>query len=109
MDSCAKARSRMPTRGTGARATKPGHVGRRCLNNCPEIAVLRSASLVVVALLTLGGVPAAEEREITSHISRQSVHSDALAAVGYCTRLYAPEVVFVSGAVRPYRNGLPQL
>src|SRR5438067_4628475 len=36
MDSCAKARSQMPTRGTGTRAMKPGHVGRRCLNNYPE-------------------------------------------------------------------------
>src|SRR2546421_1337985 len=36
MDSCAKARSQMPMRGTGTRAMKLGNVGRRCLDNYPE-------------------------------------------------------------------------
>jgi hypothetical protein len=71
--------------------------------------VLRSASLVVVALLTLGGASAAEEREITSHLSRQPVHSHALAAVGYSKRLHALEVEFVSGAVYRYSNVPPQI
>src|SRR5204862_6930316 len=56
MDSCAKARSQMPMRGTGTRAMKPGHVGRYCLDNYPENAVQRCATLVVIALLGLGAL-----------------------------------------------------
>jgi len=74
-----------------------------------KIAVLRSASLVVIALLSLDSASAAEPREITSHILRQRVHSHALASVGYSKRLHALEVEFVSGAVYRYSNVPPQL
>jgi KTSC domain len=73
--------------------------------------VQRYTSLVVtaIALLGLGGARAAEQREITSHISRQPVHSHALAAVGYSKRLHALEVEFISGAIYRYSNVPPQL
>jgi predicted aconitase len=71
--------------------------------------VLRSASLVVITLFSLSGASAAEQREIISHISRQIVHSRALAAVGYSKRLHALEVEFVSGAVYRYSNVPPQI
>jgi hypothetical protein len=66
--------------------------------------VLRSASLVVITLLSLSGASAAEPRQISSRIARQPVHSHALAAIGYSKRLHALEVEFVSGAVYRYSN-----
>ena len=69
----------------------------------------RSASLVVIALLSLSGASAAEQQQISSRIVRQPVHSHALAAVGYSKRLHALEVEFVSGAVYRYRNVPPQI
>jgi hypothetical protein len=71
--------------------------------------VLRSASLVVITLLSLSGASAAEPRQISSRIARQPVHSHALAAVGYSKRLHALEVEFVSGAVYRYSNVPPQI
>ena len=73
------------------------------------ISVPRSASFLVIALLSLGGVSAADQQQITSHISRQPVHSRALAAVGYSRRLRALEVEFISGAVYRYSNVPPQI
>ena len=69
----------------------------------------RCATLVVIALLSLGGASAAEERQISSRIARQPVHSHVLAAVGYSKRLHALEVEFVSGAVYRYNNVPPQI
>ena len=74
-----------------------------------KIAVLRSATLVIIALLSLRGTLAAEQRQITSHILRQPVHSRALAAVGYSKRLHALEVEFLSGAIYRYSNVPPQI
>jgi hypothetical protein len=71
--------------------------------------VLRSASLVVITLLSLSGASAAEPRQISSRIARQPVHSHALAAIGYSKRLHALEVEFVSGAVYRYSNVPPQI
>ena len=71
--------------------------------------MLRSASLVVITLLSLSGASAAEPRQISSRIARQPVHSHALAAVGYSKRLHALEVEFVSGAVYRYSNVPPQI
>jgi len=71
--------------------------------------VQRSASLVVIALLSLGGASAAAQQQISSRIVRQPVHSHALAAVGYSKRLHALEVEFVSGAVYRYSNVPPQI
>ena len=109
MDSCAKARSQMPMRGTGTRAMKPGHVGRRCLNNYPEKrrAALRYACCYRTA--QSGGASAAEQRQISSRIARQPVHSHALAAIGYSKRLHALEVEFISGAIYRYSNVPPQV
>jgi hypothetical protein len=67
------------------------------------ISVRRSATLIVVALLSLSSA-SAEQRQISSRIVRQPVHSHALAAVGYSKRLHALEVEFVSGAVYRYSN-----
>jgi KTSC domain-containing protein len=71
--------------------------------------VRHSTSLIVIALLSLGSASATEQREITSHISRQRVHSRALAAVGYSQRLHALEVEFISGAIYRYSNVPPQI
>jgi KTSC domain len=73
------------------------------------ISVQPSASFVVIALLSLSGASAAEQRQISSHISRQPVHSHALAAIGYSKRLHALEVEFVSGAIYRYSNVPPQI
>jgi KTSC domain len=72
-------------------------------------AVRRSVSLIVIALLSLCRASAAEQRQITSHIARERVHSRALAAVGYSKRLHALEVEFVSGAIYRYSNVPPQI
>jgi len=71
--------------------------------------VQRSASLVVIALLSLSGASDAEQQQISSRIVRQPVRSHALAAVGYSKRLHALEVEFVSGAVYRYSNVPPQI
>jgi KTSC domain len=67
------------------------------------------ATLIAIALLSLSGAAAAEPRQISSRIARQSVHSRALASVGYSKRLHALEVEFVSGAVYRYSNVPPQV
>lgn len=64
---------------------------------------------IAIALLSLRGASAAEERQITSRIARQPVHSHALAAVGYSKRLRALEVEFISGAIYRYSNVPPQI
>jgi KTSC domain len=64
---------------------------------------------IAIALLTLDSAPAAEQRQITSRIARQPVHSQALAAVGYSKRLRALEVEFVNGAVYRYSNVPPEI
>ena len=69
----------------------------------------RYATLVVIALLTLGTASASEQRQISSRIARQSVHSHVLAAVGYSKRLHALEVEFISGAIYRYSDVPPQL
>ena len=69
----------------------------------------RSATLVVIALLSLGGASAADQRPISSRIVRQPVHSHVLAAVGYSKRLHALEVEFISGAIYRYSNVPPQV
>jgi KTSC domain len=71
----------------------------------------RNTGLVVIAiaLLTLNRAGAAEQRQITSRIARQPVHSHALAAVGYSKRLHALEVEFVNGAIYRYSNVPPEI
>ena len=73
--------------------------------------VRRNTGLIVIAiaLLTLESARAAEQRQITSRITRQPVHSHALAAVGYSKRLHALEVEFVNGAVYRYSNVPPEI
>jgi hypothetical protein len=73
--------------------------------------VRRATRLIVIAiaLLTLDSVGAAEQRQVTSRITRQSVHSHALAAVGYSKRLRALEVEFVNGAIYRYSNVPPEI
>jgi hypothetical protein len=73
--------------------------------------VRRNTGLLVIAiaLLTLESAGAAEQRQITSRITRQPVHSQALAAVGYSKRLHALEVEFVNGAVYRYSNVPPEI
>jgi|SRR5215470_5325983 len=68
-----------------------------------------SLSVIAIALLAVGPAGAAEQRPITSHIARQPVHSQALAAVGYSKRLRALEVEFVNGAVYRYSNVPPEI
>jgi KTSC domain len=74
-----------------------------------KIAVLRSASFIAIALLSLSGASAADQGQISSRIARQPVHSQALASVGYSKRLHALEVEFISGAVYRYSNVPPQV
>jgi KTSC domain len=74
-----------------------------------KMALWRRATLIAVALLSLSSASVAEQREISSRIVRQPVHSHALAAVGYSKRLHALEVEFVSGAVYRYSNVPPQI
>jgi len=73
--------------------------------------VRRNTALIVIAivLLTLDSAAAAEQRQITSRIARQPVHSHALAAVGYSKRLRALEVEFVNGAIYRYSNVPPEI
>jgi hypothetical protein len=72
--------------------------------------VQRCATLVVIALLSLGGASAAaDQRPISSRIVRQPVHSHVLAAIGYSKRLHALEVEFISGAIYRYSNVPPQV
>ena len=68
-----------------------------------------SLSVIAIALLTLGPAGAGEQGQITSHIARQPVHSQGLAAVGYSKRLRALEVEFVNGAVYRYSNVPPEI
>ena len=65
--------------------------------------------VVAIALLTLHSAGAAEQRQISSRITRQPVHSHALAAVGYSKRLHALEVEFVNGAIYRYINVPPEI
>ena len=58
----------------------------------------RCATLVVIALLSLGGVCAADQRPISSRIVRLPWDSHVLAAVGYSKRLHALELEFISSA-----------
>ncbi len=67
------------------------------------------ATLIAIALLSLSGASAADQGQISSRIARQSVHSRALASVGYSKPLHALEVEFVSGAVYRYSNVPPQV
>jgi len=71
--------------------------------------VRRRATLIAIALLSLSGASAAEQRQISSRIARQPVHSRALASVGYSKRLHALEVEFISGAVYRYTSVPPQV
>jgi hypothetical protein len=64
--------------------------------------------VIAIALLSLDSA-AAEQQQITSRITRQPVHSHALAAVGYSKRLHALEVEFVNGAVYRYSNVPPEI
>jgi KTSC domain len=75
------------------------------------ISVRRNTRLIViaVALLTLDYAGAEEQLQITSRITRQPVHSHALAAVGYSKRLHALEVEFVNGAIYRYSNVPPEI
>ena len=75
------------------------------------IPVPRTARLIVtaIALLTLGSAGAEEQVQVTSRITRQPVHSHALAAVGYSKRLHALEVEFVNGAIYRYSNVPPEI
>lgn len=75
------------------------------------ISARRNARLAVIAiaLLTLDSVRAEEQGQITSRITRQPVHSKALAAVGYSKRLHALEVEFVNGAIYRYSNVPPEV
>ncbi|HKR53133.1 MAG TPA: KTSC domain-containing protein [Chthoniobacterales bacterium] len=75
------------------------------------IPVRRTARLIVtaIALLTLGSAGAEEQLQVTSRITRQPVHSHALAAVGYSKRLHALEVEFVNGAIYRYSNVPPEI
>jgi hypothetical protein len=68
-----------------------------------------NVAVIFVAVASVCQAPAAEQAQITSHISRQTVHSGALAAVGYSKRLHALEVEFVSGAIYRYNNVPPQV
>ena len=65
--------------------------------------------VIAIALLSLDSAAAAEPQQITSRITRQPVHSHALAAVGYSKRLHALEVEFVNGAVYRYSNVPPEI
>jgi hypothetical protein len=73
--------------------------------------VQRNAGLIVIviALLTLDPARAAEQRQISSRIARQTVHSHALVAVGYSKRLRALEVEFINGAIYRYSNVPPEI
>jgi len=71
--------------------------------------VQRCVTLVAIALLSLGGASAADQRPISSRIVRQPVHSHVLATVGYSKRLHALEVEFISGAIYRYSNVSPQV
>src|SRR5207248_10393319 len=62
-----------------------------------------------LALIRLGGVSAAEQRQMSPRIARQTVHSHVLAGVGYSKRLHALEVEFISGAIYRYSSVPPQL
>ena len=68
-----------------------------------------NVAVIIVAVASVCRASAAEQAQITSHISRQTVHSRALAAVGYSKRLHALEVEFVSGAIYRYKNVPPQV
>lgn len=75
------------------------------------IPVRRNSRLIVIAiaLLTLDSAAAEEQLQITSRITRQPVHSHALAAIGYSKRLHALEVEFVNGAIYRYSNVPPEI
>ena len=75
------------------------------------IPVRRNSRLIVIAiaLLTLDPAAAEEQLQITSRITRQPVHSHALAAIGYSKRLHALEVEFVNGAIYRYSNVPPEI
>lgn len=68
-----------------------------------------NVAVIIVALASVCRAAAAEQAQITSHISRHTVHSRALAAVGYSKRLHALEVEFVNGAIYRYHNVPPQV
>ena len=65
--------------------------------------------VIGIALLTFDFARAAEQRQITSRITRQPVHSQALAAIGYSKQLHALEVEFVNGAIYRYTNVPPEI
>jgi len=65
--------------------------------------------VIAIALLTFDSVGAEEQGQITSRITRQPVHSNALATVGYSRRLHALEVEFVNGAIYRYSNVPPEI
>ena len=65
--------------------------------------------VIAIALLALGSAGAAEQRQITSRITRQPVHSHALAAIGYSKQLHALEVEVVNGAIYRYSNVPPEI
>jgi hypothetical protein len=73
------------------------------------ITMRRTIALSLIALMSLSLASGAQQRQITSRIVRQPVHSHALAAVGYSKRLRALEVEFVNGAIYRYSNVPPQI
>ena len=75
------------------------------------ISVRRDVRLIVIAVasLTLDSIRAEEQGQITSRITRQPVHSHALAAIGYSKRLHALEVEFVNGAIYRYNKVPPEI
>jgi KTSC domain-containing protein len=79
------------------------------LERIVEAIVIRNACFILIALLAVGPTWAADQRQITSRIARQPVHSHALAAVGYSKRLHALEVEFVNGAIYRYSSVPPEV
>src|SRR6266480_6297332 len=59
-------------------------------------------TMQTVAIAVACAEPASTPNQIISHIPRQSVHSRAIAKIGYSKRRHILEIEFVNGAIYRY-------
>ena len=66
------------------------------------IVVLAAMAIPIVSGSSADPVKPNDSKRIVSHISREPVHSSAIAKVGYSKRRHILEVEFVNGAIYRY-------
>jgi hypothetical protein len=72
-------------------------------------AVIAATAGTLVPALGADSTQADDSHRIVSHISRQPVHSTAIAKIGYSKRRHILEIEFVNGAIYRYLDVAPSV